>query len=216
MYLDGTYAHAPSHAMPKFPCVIGVDGAGVIEAVGTKVRKWKKEDKVAGVHNSVQYGTWGEFAVFEESEVCAVGSLDWKVAGALPLVGLTALKAFECVEQMKVKEGHGEKSVVIHGASGGIGSVMVLLAKQYYAFGKVVAVCSGKNAEYCKSLGADMVVDYTTEKVEAAVTTPVDLILDNVGGEERRVLSLKMLKPEGSYVTNVPGEGLKGGLAGIL
>jgi NADPH:quinone reductase-like Zn-dependent oxidoreductase len=226
MYVDGTYEHAPAHPMPKFPCALGVDGAGIVEEIGAKVTKWKRGDCVLGAHHLMTGGTFGELCLFDESElVKKPEKMPWVVAASIPLVWLTAMNAFLCNDKLsafhKAKQA-GEtftapiSSMLVIGASGGIGSAALILAKDYFKIPRICAVCSTSNVEYAQQLGATNVIDYHKERFDAALASnPVDFVLDNVGGLQRLKLSLPIITPHGTYVTNVPGE-RHGGFFDIL
>ncbi|KAJ3400656.1 hypothetical protein HDV05_000985 [Chytridiales sp. JEL 0842] len=153
-YVNGIYAKAPTHPMPTFPCALGVDGAGIVSAVGAKVTKWKVGDRVMGVHHLMDGGTFGVFSVFHESELARVpDQMHWEVAGSISLVWLTAMKAL--LQDHRLQKYHNQKlkneaqtspptsSILINGASGGIGSAAVILARSYFNIPTVYAVCSG-------------------------------------------------------------------------
>jgi NADPH:quinone reductase-like Zn-dependent oxidoreductase len=110
----------------------------------------------------------------------------------------------------------GVDSILIIGASGGIGSAAIFLAKQYFEIKNVYAVCSGKNASYCESLGATQVINYQSENYwEKLASQNVDVIVDNIGGLENLKHCKDILKEGGTYATNVPG-GQNASLSGVL
>jgi NADPH:quinone reductase-like Zn-dependent oxidoreductase len=168
---------------------LGVDFAGTVEAVGKNVTQYKPGDDVFG-------GREGAFAQY----VCrrAVGSVALKPAGltfeqaaAINIAGITALQGVR--DKGKVQSG---QKVLINGASGGVGTFAVQLAKNFGA--EVTGVCSTRNVELVQSLGADHVIDYTKEDFTKG-DQKYDVILDNVANhslsECRRVLT-----PNGIYV----------------
>jgi NADPH:quinone reductase-like Zn-dependent oxidoreductase len=184
-YVNGVYQHAPAHPMPRFPCPLGVDGSGVVVAVGSKVTKFKLGDHVLGLHQRMDEGTWAEVAAFEESELAVKpAGVCWQLAAAAPVAGVTALSALLCCPALKQfytqhssSSSNGSRSssvapiqsALVLGASGGVGSFAVLLLKHYFKVPLVMATCSGRNAEYVQKLGADVVIDYTMQGVAAAV-----------------------------------------------
>jgi NADPH:quinone reductase-like Zn-dependent oxidoreductase len=168
---------------------LGVDFAGTVEAVGKDVSQFKPGDDVFG-------GREGAFAQY----VCrrAVGSVAPKPAGltfeqaaSINIAGITALQGVR--DKGKVQPG---QKVLINGASGGVGTFAVQLAKNFGA--EVTGVCSTRNVELVQSLGADHVIDYTKEDFTKG-DQHYDVILDNVANhslsECRRVLT-----PNGIYV----------------
>src|SRR5215831_13724784 len=188
---------------------LGVDFAGTIEAVGKNVSQYKPGDEVFG-------GRDGAFAQY----VCrrAVGAVALKPAGltfeqaaAINIAGITALQGVR--DKGKVQPG---QKVLINGASGGVGTFAVQIAKSYGA--DVTGVCSARNVELVQSLGADHVIDYTKEDFTKG-DQKYDVILDNVANHSlsdcRRVLT-----PNGIYVMIGGGganeQGLLGGLAKAL
>ncbi|KAJ3073714.1 hypothetical protein HDU98_000850 [Podochytrium sp. JEL0797] len=219
MYVDGTYAHAPNHPMPPFPFALGVDGAGIVAAKGPLVSKWNVGDHVLGGHHLMTGGSFAEFGVFDESEVVAKpGNMSWSFAASVPLVWITAMSAFACDprfgRQSFSRDTPPVQTVMVVGASGGIGSAAVILARHFYNVPNVIAVCSARNAKYCLELGATRVIDYTSEMVEESLAgskTLVDFTLDNVGGFG----GLAGMASNGYYVTNVPGK-KEGGLVDVI
>jgi NADPH:quinone reductase-like Zn-dependent oxidoreductase len=188
---------------------LGVDFAGTVEAVGKNVTQFKPGDEVFG-------GRDGAFAQY----VCrrAVGAVALKPAGltfeqaaSINIAGITALQSVR--DKGKVQRG---QKVLINGASGGVGTFAVQLAKNFGA--EVTGVCSSRNVELVQSLGADHVIDYTREDFTKG-DQKYDVILDNVANhslsECRRVLT-----PNGIYVLigggGVNEQGLLGGLAKAL
>jgi NADPH:quinone reductase-like Zn-dependent oxidoreductase len=168
---------------------LGVDFAGTVEAVGKDVTRFKPGDEVFG-------GADGAFA--EYVTVRAAGSvvpkpanLTFEQAAAVPIAAITALQALR--DKGNIKPG---QQVLINGASGGVGTFAVQIAKTLGA--EVTAVCSTKNVATARSLGADHVIDYTREDFTRGAQR-YDLIIDNVGshsvGEYRRVLN-----PQGTLV----------------
>jgi NADPH:quinone reductase-like Zn-dependent oxidoreductase len=163
--------------------LLGADVAGVVEAVGKKVQSLKIGDKVLGRNFS---GALSEYACLEEDKATLMPDmLSFEEAAAIPLASITALVAL-------CKEGNvqpGEK-VLINGASGGIGTFAVQLAA--FCKAEVTAVCSGKNADLVRSLGASEVIDYNVEDFTQS-KTKFDLVIDLIGnrpvGELRRSLA---------------------------
>lgn len=136
---------------------LGADFAGIVEEAGKHVANFKKGDRVFG--ESLDGGTFAEYASVP-ANVCAImpeGTEFQEMAG-VPVAGLTALQAL--VTHGQLKEG---ESVLINGSSGGVGHFAVQIAKAYGA--KVTAVCSAKNIDFVKNLGADQVIAYDIENI---------------------------------------------------
>jgi NADPH:quinone reductase-like Zn-dependent oxidoreductase len=156
---------------------LGVDFAGTVEAVGKNVTKFKPGDEVFG-------GRTGAFAEY----VCV---REARAVASVPIAGVTALQGLR--DKGKVQPG---QKVLINGASGGVGTFAVQIAKSFGA--DVTGVCSTRNLDMVRSLGADHVIDYTKDDFTKA-DQRYDVILDNVANhslsECRRVLN-----PDGRYV----------------
>ena len=164
---------------------LGVDFAGTVEAVGKSVQQFKPGDAVFG-------GADGSFA--EYVKVRAAGSvaakpanLTFEQAAAVPIAAVTALQALRDVGKLQA----GQK-VLVNGASGGVGTFAVQIAKALGA--EVTAVCSTRNVATARSIGADRVIDYTQEDFTKGAQR-YDLIIDNVGSHSlsdyRHVLTPK-------------------------
>ena len=178
--------------------VLGADLAGVVEEVGPDVTRFRRGDEVFGMVDGgvpgkelLDLGSFAEFVrVSEDSVVPKPSNLSFQEAAAIPLAGLTAISALR--DQGQVRAG---QKVLINGASGGVGPFAVQISKTLGA--EVAGVCSTRNVEMVRSLGADRVFDYTREDFVASGQR-YDLILDNVGN---RSLSecRRVLEPEGVY-----------------
>lgn len=172
---------------PEDPSV-GVDMAGIVAAVGGNVTQFKVGDEVFGTVN----GAFAEYALTTERRIAPKpANLTFEQAAAVPVAALTALQGLR--DQGRIQPG---QKVLINGASGGVGTFAVQIAKSLGA--EVTGVCSTRNVELVRSLGADHVIDYTQEDFTKGVQK-YDVILDNVGNrslsEYRRVLG-----PTGIYV----------------
>jgi NADPH:quinone reductase-like Zn-dependent oxidoreductase len=168
---------------PKFPYVLGTDGAGTVAAVGKQVKEFKEGDRVyAAALGNPKGGFYAEYAVVKAENAALIpGELKMDQAAVLPSDGLTALRGLEDVLQLQADE-----SVMIFGASGGIGHLAVQLAKRLGA--RVFAVASGEDGvNFVKRLGAEAAVDGRSEKVldVAREFAPdgIDAALVTAGGE---------------------------------
>ena len=167
---------------PKDPR-LGVDFSGIVEAVGDDVIGFEPGDAVFGGMS----GAFGEYVLMEEdwSVVRKPDSVSFEEAAAVPIAAITALQALRDAANVQA----GQK-VLINGASGGVGTYAVQIAKSMGA--EVHGVCSTRNVEMVRSLGADHVVDYKTANYLEGDET-YDVIIDNVGNHSllsnRRVMS---------------------------
>jgi len=153
---------------PKFK-IIGTDIAGRVEAVGRNVTRFRPGDEVFGELSRCGFGAYAEFAAAPE-QVLAVkpANLSFEEAATLPTAGCTALQG---LRKGRIRRG---QRVLIHGASGGVGTFAIQIAR---AFGtEVTAVCSARNVDLVRSLGADHVIDYTRDDF-ATQRQRYDLIL---------------------------------------
>lgn len=167
---------------------LGVDYAGIVEAVGKNVTEFKPGDEVYGN----KFGAFAQYVVATDKGLALKPTnLTFEQAASLPVAALTALQGLR--DTGKIQPG---QKVLINGASGGVGTFAVQIAKAFEA--EVTGVCSGRNVELVRSLGADHVIDYTKEDFTKRAER-YDLILDNVGNQPlsgfRRVLA-----PRGKYV----------------
>ena len=186
-----------------FPITLGSDIAGTVETLGAGVTQFKKGDAVYGCMNPKFIGGYAEFAIASAGMIAPKPkTLDFIQAASAPVVAVTPLQMIHEFAHLETGQ-----TVLIHGAAGNVGAYAVQLAKD--AGLKVIASASGKDAEFVRDLGADVVVDYKLQKFED-VARNVDAVLDMVGGEvlER---SMNVLKPDGIAVTVVspPTEELK-------
>jgi NADPH:quinone reductase-like Zn-dependent oxidoreductase len=167
---------------------LGVDFSGTVEAVGKNVTQFKPGDEVFG-------GKGGAFAQYiciaEKSLALKPANISFEQAGTIQIAGMTALQGL----RNKAKIQPGQK-VLINGASGGVGTYAVQIAKALGA--EVTGVCSGRNVELVKSLGADHVIDYTKEDF-AKTAERYDAILDNVPNHSLSDIR-QILTPKGKYV----------------
>lgn len=168
--------------------ILGTDMAGQIEAVGKNVNRFKVGDEVFGSG----IGGFAEYACIREDQAALKPvNLTYEQAAAVPVAGLTALQALR--DHGRLQEG---QHILINGASGGVGTFAVQIAKTLGA--QVTGVCSGRNAEMVRSIGADNIIDYTKEDFCLNVKR-YDLILDNVGSQPIG-RTLQVLKANGIYV----------------
>jgi NADPH:quinone reductase-like Zn-dependent oxidoreductase len=179
----------------------GRDFAGVIEAVGRNVTQFKPGDEVFGAKS----GAVADYICVREDRVASKPArITFEQAAAVPWAGLTALQG------LRAGKIHAGQKVLINGASGGVGTFALQIAKAFDT--EVTAVCSTRNVEIARTLGADQVIDYTKEDFTKREER-YDLLYDNVSNRsfsERR----RILKPGGICVLaglgGVSSEGLVG------
>lgn len=179
------------------PMIMGIDVAGVVDALGSKVNgskanSFKPGDRVFA-KLSMGQGGYAEYTVTNPSQAALKPkSIGFVEAAAIPTAGLAAWQALFDVAGLQ----RGQ-SVLIHGAAGGVGSFAVQFAKWKGAL--VIGTASSRNAEFLKSIGADTVIDYKAQRFEDVVKD-ADVVLDTIGGDtlER---SWGVLKPGGFLVT---------------
>ncbi len=173
---------------PKNP-VRGADIAGRVEAVGRNVTKFKPGDEVFG---DIGHGGFAEYALASEHALVLKSSnLSFEQAAALPVAALTALQGLRDVGKIQAGQ-----EVLINGAAGGVGTFAVQIAKAFGA--EVTAVCSTRNLEQARALGADHVIDYSKENFTES-DQRYDLIFA-ANGYHPLAAYKRVLKPRGIYV----------------
>lgn len=175
---------------------LGVDYSGTAEAVGKNITGFKPGDEVFGN----RFGAFAEYVVASDKAVTLKpANLSFEQAASVSVAAITALQALRDAGKLQP----GQK-VLINGASGGVGTYAVQIAKALG--GEVTGVCSGRNAPMVRSLGADHVIDYTQKDFTKGAER-YDLILDNVGNQPLAGFR-HVLNPKGIYVM-VGGGGVK-------
>ncbi|MBD2211397.1 NAD(P)-dependent alcohol dehydrogenase [Nostoc linckia FACHB-104] len=179
----------------KFPMILGFDLAGEVVEVGSAVKGFQPGDAIYG-STALPGGAYAEFAAVSANLVAPKPTnLSYEQAAVVPLAALTALQALR--DQGNIQAG---QSVLINGAAGGVGIFAVQIAK---ALGtEVTGVCSTKNLDMVKSLGADRVIDYTQQDFTKD-TSSYDIIFDVVGKRSPADCQ-RVLKPNGVYITTLP------------
>ncbi|HEY2964274.1 MAG TPA: NAD(P)-dependent alcohol dehydrogenase [Pyrinomonadaceae bacterium] len=181
----------------------GRDVAGEVEAVGRNVTQFKQGDEVFGACS----GAFAEYACARESALAIKPTnVSFYQAASVPVAGLTALQAFR--DKAQVQPG---QKVLINGAAGGVGTFAVQIAKTFGA--EVTGVCSTRNVEMVRSIGADTVIDYTREDFTSngqRYDVILDLVSNHSFSEHRRALT-----PNGIYI-GAGAIALHGSMIGIL
>ena len=185
--LMGMGLFKPKHKIP------GSDIAGRVEAVGRNVKQFKPGDEVFGDLSNCSRGGYAEYVCAPETEIgLKPTNISFEEAAAVPEAALVALQALR--DNGQIQEG---RKVLIYGASGGIGTFAVQIAKYFGA--EVTGVCSTRNLDMVRSIGADKVIDYTQEDFTKKEQS-YDLIIATAGYcsifDYKRVLS-----PKGIYVS---------------
>ncbi len=172
--LSGKWAKPPNGT--QLPWHPGYDIAGVVEKVGAKVTKFKVGDPIYAFITILKGGGYAEYALAKETDTALKpATISFVEAAGAPSVALTAWQAI--VDKANLQSG---QTVLIHGASGGVGLFAIPIAKVRGA--KVFATASTANQDFLKELGADVAIDYKTQKFED-IAKDVDVVIDGVGGE---------------------------------
>ncbi|WP_462413739.1 NAD(P)-dependent alcohol dehydrogenase [Neobacillus sp. Marseille-QA0830] len=176
----------PKYAIP------GGDIAGTIEAVGNDVKLFQVGDEVFGDLSVFGWGGFAEYVtVPEQALALKPANISFEEAAATPMAGVTALQGLR--DKGKIQSG---QKVLIYGASGGVGTFAVQIAKSFGA--EVTGVCSTRNVEILRSIGADHIMDYTKEDFTQNVKR-YDLIL-GVNGSNSISAYERVLKPNGKFI----------------
>jgi NADPH:quinone reductase-like Zn-dependent oxidoreductase len=179
----------------KFPLVPGMDAAGIVEKTGSKIHSVKAGDPVYAFFTLASEGGYAEFVTANENDIALrPKEITYAQAAAVPAAASTAWQVL--VDTAKLSAG---QTVLIHGASGGVGHFAIQIAKARAA--KVIATASTANQDFLRQMGADEPIDYTKTKFED-VAKDVDVVLDMVGGETLK-RSYGVVKKDGIIVSIV-------------
>jgi NADPH:quinone reductase-like Zn-dependent oxidoreductase len=180
------------HRYP-LPIVMGNEFAGVVEAVGQGVTRFAKGERVFARVDKKLMGAFADYAVVDENHAARMpASLDFPSAAAVPLAGLTALQALR--DELRL---HAGDRIFIPGGAGGVGTFAIQLAKHFGA--DVATTASARGEALVRRLGADVVIDYQSERFEAKLSG-YDCAFDLVGGDTLARL-WPVLKPGGRVVS---------------
>jgi NADPH:quinone reductase-like Zn-dependent oxidoreductase len=186
VYRSGAY----KQFMPlQFPWTPGLEGSGIVEAVGATVTSFKRGDEVYGIVTS----GYAEYALAQANDIqFKPANLTFEEAASLPMGALTAWGAL--IDSAKIEAG---QRVLVHGAAGGVGAYVVQLA--HWKGAHVAGTASASNLEFVRALGAENAIDYSAAPFETVVHD-MDVVIDTVGGDisER---SFQVLRPGGVFVT---------------
>lgn len=178
----------------KLPLILGWDVAGTVVRSGTLITRFKEDDKVFARLDVLRNGSYAEYAVAKANDVAFAPNVPLNVAAGVPLACQTAWMGLFEVGGLKPKQ-----KILIHGASGGVGTFAVQLAKIAGAY--VIGTTSGPNVELVRSLGADEVIDYQKEDFSEKFED-LDMVFDTIGGETQ-ARSWQMLRDKGTLVSTV-------------
>jgi NADPH:quinone reductase-like Zn-dependent oxidoreductase len=213
--VDAQLANTPNEDLKGQFKSLGFDYSGEVIKVGSNVAKsgFQGLDLKAGTNvfglplNMYTQSTLATHLLLGSSDPQAIcikpDNMSHAQAASIPLVFLTSFTAM--CRDAKLGDHTGELSVAVIGASGGTGIYGVNVAKHYYKAAKVVGVCSSRNVDFVKGLGADVVVDYTKEDPLTRLVEegPFDLVYDCVGGTQWFDRLDKLVKPSGYFLTIV-------------
>ncbi|KAJ3214823.1 hypothetical protein HDU67_001150 [Dinochytrium kinnereticum] len=175
------------------PRPLGSDISGVVEKIGSDVKGLRVGDEVFGEIPAPAFGAFAEYVcIGEEFVAVKPRNMSFEEAAVVPMAACTAFEGLKVVA--KVQAG---QRVLINGSSGGVGTFAIQIAKTMGA--EVTAVCSTKNLDLVRSLGADHVVDYTKENFTDATNVQYDVIFDTVSTQSFSNC-VKVMKPKGIYV----------------
>ena len=180
----------------KLPLTLGWDAAGTVEETGSEVTGLTKGDAVYGIPNFPGDGSYAEYCVAKAGQFALKPkSISFTEAAGVPLAGLTAWTAIFYFGKLTA----GQR-ILIHGASGGVGSLAVQFAKAKGAY--VIAVASTQNLDFLKELGADEVIDYKKQQFENLLHD-IDVVFDGspLRDNNERLKSVKVLKEGGILVS---------------
>lgn len=185
----------------SFPYVPGMDGAGEVAEVGSGVDGWNKGDALVAMFNGGAFAQYALVSAGEKRLARKPEALDFEHAAAVPEVGLTAKTMLRAAGTLS------NKTVLVIGATGGVGSILTQLAKADVA--RVIATGKGADVEYLRSLGADDVIDYgggdTIEQARQRYPNGVDVLFDVINSGEGLLRSADALRDGGTLVSSLGG-----------
>ena len=180
----------------RLPVVLGNELAGEVIACGDQVQRFRVGDRVFARMAKDRMGAFAQFAAVEEDHAAVIpASLDFATAAAIPLAGLTALQALR--DELHVAKG---QRILISGGAGGVGSFAIQIAKHLGA--EVATTASPRGEALVRQLGADIVVDYTQERLAPALSG-FDGVFDLVGGDTLKQ-AFEVVRP-GAAIVSVGG-----------
>ncbi len=177
----------------RMPLILGQDLSGIVTQTGEKVSRFKPGDEIFARLDKSTIGAFAEFATVRESDAALKpANLSHVEAASIPLVGLTAWQVMQDMMGLKFRQ-----TILNHAGSGGVGTFAIQLAKHMGAI--VATTASARNADLVRRLGADIVIDYKTQRFEDVVKEP-DFVFDTQGGD-LLMRSIAITKPRGAVIT---------------
>lgn len=207
--LQDTYAGGTAHSCKPStarPLVGGQDYAGIVLACGPGCTRLRVGDRVCGIMKPFEHqpGTWAEQTKAPENEVCKINddSISFVAAAA---VAMGAFVGYDMIKHAAERLTGSSQRCLVIGASGALGTVLLQMLRKQHAAVRITAVCSGKNAEIVRGLGAHEVIDYTIKPFgeQLATAEKFDVAFDFVGGKQVEHDAASVLAPGGVYVTAV-------------
>ena len=184
----------------RFPKILGRECAGEIIAIGSEVTKFKTGDRAVALPAIRSMGAFAEYACAPEKTTFHKSrTISFEEAACIPIAGLTALQALR--DKGRITPG---QTVLVNGASGGVGHFAVQIAKLFGA--NVTGVCSEANRAFVKGLGADRVIDHTREDFTRG-SARYDIIFDAAAKRTFRACK-KVLAERGRYISTLPSPGV--------
>lgn len=171
------------HVAWVYPHTLGVDGAGLVDKVGSGVVKFSPGDRVYGLFDLARPGSFAEYAVTQESSLALMPArASFEEMASIPCAGWTAYQIFN--RRLHLSEG---QKVLIHAGSGGVGSFAIQFARRQGL--RVITTCSAENTAFVRDLGAEAVVDYQHENIFQKVMEfsnghGVQAVIDTLGGPQ--------------------------------
>lgn len=218
--VPGLQSRKPS---PKRPVVIGSDFSGIVTAVGSGVKDFTVGQRVCGMNKQQsifsEAGTWADYTVTKSENLVPLPPNKDEDSSSRVRSSISFAEAAASVMPLFVVQGlidaagsslrRGNERVVVIGASGGIGSMLIQMLKHIYPNIYIVGVCSGRNVKFVKGLGVDEVVDYTKGPVENTLNNKktnaasyYDVVFDMVGGPASYKTGKTLLRPrKGRFIT---------------
>ena len=179
-----------------FPKSVGIDFSGVVQSTGSAIEQHKAGDEVFGLLAVFKGGALAEYIVVTEKDIAPKpANISFEQAAVLPVIGLSALQILNNLAQIK----RGQE-ILINGATGGVGTFLIQMAKEQGAI--VTAVTSSKGVATAKNLGADTIVDYNTENI-LYIGKQFDVVVD-LSGKLPFKSARQLMKAHATYINTLP------------